>query len=411
MADRVSRAYDPLPPLQELRNFREQLRSRNALVNEVVTRATGKALKGQKPLFNPGPEGCWFASTTALGLSMSGVILGTWAIPDAGLANIALIPAVAVGLVAMTGRLRAQQVVFAHHSVHSKLSRRWPWLNDVGRHFGTIIPFSQNPDDYKLDHAKKHHHLRIFTTADDPDAEFLLQLGFRPGMSRRQLYANLWRTMVSPRFHWRFAKARILSAFVTASPRHRGFALAWLAAFAAGATMLPWWVVSTAALPFGPLYHISALLQFLTEHAWLRLPNGPQTRADYENGCVGRFSLVRPPEAGLTGLRAVGRWGLWALRMVPELLVRLGVMVGDLPAHDHHHLAHHIGHSADRWHIAIFERQRSIDEGDPARLASREVYGLKEALDWVFNGLAEADASANTNVAISSNTHANTNKS
>lgn len=115
---------------------------------------------------------------------------------------------------------------------------------------------------------------------------------------------------------------------------------------------------------------------------------GPSNSGEYADRCVGRFSLL-PTPTGETGIRLWLAWARWSVLMIPEILVRLGSWVGDLPAHDHHHLAGHVGHNPEDWPKAIFERQRSIDEGDPAGLANREVYGLKAALDWVFDGLSD----------------------
>jgi hypothetical protein len=143
-------------------------------------------------------------------------------------------------------------------------------------------------------------------------------------------------------------------------------------------------------MPMGPLYHVSALLQFLTEHRWLVTNDGPREKNDYAARCVGRFALIPPPVFGLTSLPAISAWTWWTLRMVAELLVRVGVWVGDLPAHDHHHLAGHVGHDVHDWDEAIFERQRAIDVGDKYGIATREVYGIKAALDWVFDGLTGA---------------------
>lgn len=42
----------------------------------------------------------------------------------------------------------------------------------------------------------------------------------------------------------------------------------------------------------------------------------------------------------------------------------LHFMIGDMPAHDWHHFAGLLGMSGFAWPIAIYERQRAIDEGD-----------------------------------------------
>ena len=317
-------------------------------------------------------------------------LLGLWALPTAGLWSALIGPSCAVGLVILVGRLRAQQVVFGHHAVHGTLSRRWPWLNAIARHATTAIPLAQNPVEYKRDHFG-HHRVRVFTTAEDSDAAFLQKLGFLPGMSRRALYAKLWATVFSPRFHATLLASRVRSALQSASWTHRAFVLIWLSALAVVAVVVPWWVfVAGVVLPMAPMYHVSALLQFVTEHRWLVSRSGPKGRQEYADRCAGRFALLPPPEYRLRGAKKVLAWSWWTTRMLPEVLVRLGVWVGDLPAHDHHHLAGPLGHDPHDWDEAIYERQRAIDEGDEHGLAQRELYGLKAALDWVFDGLANA---------------------
>jgi hypothetical protein len=76
--------------------------------------------------------------------------------------------------------------------------------------------------------------------------------------------------------------------------------------------------------------------------------------------------------------------------MLPLLLVRLAVSLGEDLHHDVHHLARRLGLDPKNWVDAAFDRERAIQQGDRYGLASREVYSLKEALDWAFDGLAAA---------------------
>jgi hypothetical protein len=373
--------------------YRNSLRTGVALVDEVTTRLTGKALSNQKPIFDLGGAGWWGASTLALAVTWPLLGVAVSIVPEAGWGNLVLVPAIIAGKAILVGRLRAQQVVFGHHAVHGTISRRWPRLNAAVKRFATVIPLAQNPNDYRSDHVTKHHKRKVFTTIDDPDAEFLSELGFRPGMKKAQAYRRLWETIASPRFHYLFAKARIRSAFVSSDRTHKLLASLWVGVLITVASLVPWWVfLLTVFMPMVPLYHVSALLQFLTEHRWLVTRDGPKTQSDYEARCVGRFSLLPPPSDDVQGTSRLMAWLGWGVRMVPELIVRTAVWVGDLPAHDHHHVVGHVGHDAHDWHEALFERQRSIDEGDRCGLAEREVYGLKAALDWVFEGLETAES-------------------
>jgi hypothetical protein len=373
------------------RNPRIRLRTGVVFVDEVVTRVTGKALPEQRTILDLGGAGWWSVSVAALIAAWSALIFSVWSVPTAGQVNVLLVPVILVALIVVVGRLRAQQVVFGHHAVHGTISKRRPWLNTVVKHFATIVPLAQNPAEYRSDHVKKHHKWRFFTTVEDPDAAFLLELGFVPGKTRSELYRTLWKTVLSPRFHGLFLRARIHSALISADSLHRWLVLAWIAILMLIAALIPWWAFLIAVLlPLGPLYHVSALLQFLTEHRWLVSADGPRDKHDYATRCVGRFCLVPAPERSLAWPTALMRWTFWLVRMVPEVLVRLGVLVGDLPAHDHHHLVAHVGHDPHDWDEALFERQRSIDGGDPSSLGCRETYGLAAALDWVFEGLSSS---------------------
>ncbi|WP_128921266.1 fatty acid desaturase [Bradyrhizobium nanningense] len=364
-----------------------------AAADEAVARFTGKPKPNQKPLLDLGAPTWWALSTSALlgATAVNAILLtescnwGVWAL--------AIIPVSAMLTVITTGRLRVQQVSFGHHAVHGSVFKSSK-LNRIAAHVTTTLSFSQNPDDYREDHVIGHHQRGTFTTEKDPDAALLLALGFRRGMTRRQAKRHLVKTLLSPKSHYMIGSARIRSALNTANWPHRALVLGWLATLAAVATAIPWWAFLIAvALPLGPLYHMSALLQFLTEHRWLITKDGPgKDRDAYVNRCAGRFSGETRPSSEMEGLPLIVAWIGWSIR---ALLIhapwRLGVIVGDLPAHDWHHVVGLLKHHAHDWDEAIFERQRAVDEGDVLRLAERELWGPGEAINWVFEGLETAE--------------------
>ena len=368
--------------------WRARLRTGNRLLDELVTRATGKAYPGQKPMLALGGMGWWATSTVMLLALLVVDAKLVQVIPTLGWGNVWAVPLLAVNLICTTGRLRAQQVSFGHHAVHRALCTRWPAVNAIVQELSTALALVQNPSEYFKEHVGDHHKWRVFTTATDPDAKFLLRLGFRPAMSRKALKRRLWWVMVSPGFHGIFAWSRIESALVTSSWRHRLIVLGWVAALGGFAACVgPLAFVVAVVLPIGPLYQISALLQFLTEHRWLTTPEGPKTKEDYASRCVGRFALVEPPAIGWRSAPGALAWSRWALAMVPQLMVRMGVWVADLPAHDHHHQVSLVGHQPERWHESIFDRERAIEEGDRGAFVAYEAYGIGEALDRVFAGM------------------------
>ena len=138
---------------------------------------------------------------------------------------------------------------------------------------------------------------------------------------------------------------------------------------------------------------MSALLQFASEHRWLLNQKGPGRDPDkYAERSQGRFCGEALPSPDLPGPHRFISLAGWATRLLLiHAPVRFGVLVGDLPAHDWHHVVGLLRHDPHDWGDAIFERQRAIDEGDVYRLAEREKWGIVAALDWVFDGLARAE--------------------
>lgn len=191
-------------------------------------------------------------------------------------------------------------------------------------------------------------------------------------------------------FHAVFVAQRLKSALFTSSWAHRAIVAAWIGGLGLLlGSIAPWWAIAIAiGIPLLLLYNISALLQLLTEHRWLGV--SVTDLQDYASRCVGRFCLAAPPPAGSSGLRSCKAWSVWGLRMLPLLLVRLAVSLGEDLHHDVHHLARRLGLDPKNWVDAAFDRERAIQQGDRYGLASREVYSLKEALDWAFDGLAAA---------------------
>jgi hypothetical protein len=100
---------------------------------------------------------------------------------------------------------------------------------------------------------------------------------------------------------------------------------------------------------------------------------------------VGRFVGEPIPSSGLSLGPWLWAWGRWLARLlllhVPS---RLCVLMGDLCQHDWHHR-----HPRGDWSNAGYARQRDRAAGCPGwPEAYREVWGLGNAIDAVFEGLA-----------------------
>jgi hypothetical protein len=111
------------------------------------------------------------------------------------------------------------------------------------------------------------------------------------------------------------------------------------------------------------------MLEFASEHAWL-VPRGKDAP-----GTWGRFCGAPVPDGGIAPSLA------WAGAMLGHLIVRIGVLPGDLPQHDFHHRFPGTRH----WTQAAWARTDAIAGGTPFV----EVWGLHRALGHVLRGLEE----------------------
>jgi hypothetical protein len=165
---------------------------------------------------------------------------------------------------------RKAQLVICHHAVHANMTGNKRWDRALVEVLSTLLMI-QNFAAYHQDHITKHHGPKL-ATLEDSDMQFLVAIGFRPGISREALWKQLYWTMVSPRFHSLFLRFR-LRMNSTAAPMYRrimagGYAVAVVSYLILTGTWMSW--VVTWGVPIFPLYHVAALLQFVSEHRWLQ---------------------------------------------------------------------------------------------------------------------------------------------
>jgi fatty acid desaturase len=341
---------------------------------------TGKALPGQQPLVRH----TW---ASYLGVTLA-VYLGGLAVSTVAVA--AMFPywylALLVGWLLTVGGARMLVLVIAHQAVHRRLTgkasgdRLWGEVATVLSMFHTLSEFIQ-------EHFDSHHRREIFATADDPPAQFLMDLGFRPGMPRRALWRRAWLVFVSPAFYWRGFFGRF-SSNIRRGGRWRRLGVAlWLGWWLS----LPFWfphgllvLVLAFVVPVILFAQLSALLDRLGEHAWLA-PRIPEygNRFYTAANTAARFCGSPVPAQGMPlGAQAMAwiRWG--AATTCYHLPARLLVVVGDLPNHDHHHRYPATPH----WTTAAYARQHDIDAGPPGP-PYQEVWGMGAAIDWFFRSL------------------------
>lgn len=352
----------------------------------VWTWLTGKALPHQKPLITH----TWasYLSVTLLtflgGLTLSTVAVSTrfdqWWL------------ALLAGWVLTLQGARTMILVVAHQALHRRFSgsTRWDWF--CGE-LVTVLAVFHVFQEFKEEHFDNHHRRAIFATEADPPVQFLFRLGFRPGMSRGQLWRRAFVVFVSPGFYALTALSRLRSNLVNGTWRRVAFAL-----WAAWWLSLPFWLPNGLAvlllafvLPVIVLAQLSALIDRLGEHAWLTPANPEHDNRFYTVPATSaRFCGAPVPASGLGFGRAARAWtGWWLSMLCYHLPSRLMVIVGDLPNHDYHHRYPTTPH----WMTAAYARQADIDGGDYGPPYT-EVWGMGRAVDRMFRTMSQARSHA-----------------
>lgn len=337
---------------------------------------TGKALPGQQPLL----KHTWSSYlAVTLGLFFAGLAVSTVAVA-------VMFPlwylALLVGWVLTVLGERMMVLVIAHQALH----RRFSGTSGKDRFWGeavTVLSVFHTLTDFKEEHFDNHHRREIFATEADPPVQFLLDLGFRPGMSRRQLWRRAFLVFGSPVFYGRGFLGRIRSNATARSWRLAGF-IVWIGFWLS----VPFWlphgllVLGLAfVLPVILFAQLSALLDRLGEHEWLA-PHNPEFGHRFYTAAntSARYCGAPVPARSLPAGRQAVAWTRWTVStLCYHIPSRLLVIVGDLPNHDYHHRYP----STQQWTIAAYARQSDIDSG-PEGPAYHEVWGMGDAIDRVF---------------------------
>lgn len=369
------------------KGIREQYRTGNRLLDAIVTHYTAKPLPGQTPYFTPNARRAFWISAVGLLLFPVGVAL------ISAYSLVFAIIAAFFASVVMTGLFRKFQVEYGHHASHRAFVKGNRAENALYLNIATTLAFCQNGDEYRKEH-NEHHDRRIFTTDDDADAALLRKFGLRPGKSVFSLWVTFIANLFSPNFHGYFLFQRLKSNFVTRKSIGWRFAsLAWLGLIVASMFVLPTWVaIVTIIMPLTIFYQMSALAQFVSEHAWMLSETAPTDTHEYASRCWGRFAGESLPKTRLTPKSLLLDWPGFVLRnLFLHFPTRYAIVVGDMPAHDWHHLAGYMGVSGHNWPAGIYERQRAIESGDTYFMEDRELWGIGSMLQHVFSLMAKVN--------------------
>jgi fatty acid desaturase len=363
-------------------DIRQSLRRFPSFTQPFWTWLTGKALPGEQPLFRTGP---WTYLATTLLTFGTGVALSTWAL-------LRLPPWYGAWLVlgwALTlNGARNMAVVLVHQCGHNRFTKNPKVDQFVGQCLSTLL-LSQDVVSYRYDHAHLHHGAKTFTTEQDPVLIFIRRSGFREGMTRRQLWLHTFKTLFSPSFHGGYLSSRLkYNLFLARGGR---LLAAWAHVSAWVALVLLAEGMWKACLfgfmvPVFFLYHQSAFLELLTEHAWF-IPQRPDesVREHLSTRSWGRFCASPLPSPALSPPARLLAWcGWWFSMLAYHLPMRFLVLVGDAPHHDFHH--RHPG-TLD-WTFSGHARQADIDSGHKGWPAYWDVWGYHVALNHVFDALS-----------------------
>ena len=340
----------------------------------IITEITGKALPGQMPPFRWTP-----ASRFALTLAVlaSGMAL-SWLAMAMGLLGLPLLgPAWLLTVSAM----RTFQTSFVHHAAHQAFLQP-AWLGRlVAEALSTAIwiqPVSRYEPEHKLHHGKT-------ATSADADLRFLIELGFRPGLTVGAYWRMFARMLASPQFHAQYARHRLLANFAPGSapwPR-RLASIAWTVAllFAAWWSGLWFALAIVWLIPAWPLYQMAGLAQLLTEHNWVRIGDG----AERPKVVLGRLTHARffGPKAPLRNMSRLAMMAQFVQLLAVSLPERLFVAPGDLPNHDWHHR-----HTLGDWANAAYARRDDLLAGESSWGPYTERWGFREAANATFQLLA-----------------------
>ncbi len=349
-----------------------------------LTYLTGKPLYGQTgPRMTPTAHLGAAVFTLCSGLTMSAIAVtatGSWAW------WLLLIP----GWASVLHGQRNLRLMIFHQCAHRNMWGKPRWDRVVGRLVAGLL-LIQSFERYQAEHVADHHARHHMTVRDPTVQAILLTLELRPGMTRRRMWATVLGKVASPLFHARFFVARLRSYFHSASVLDRILTPAFhIGVIAVGVLTETWLVVVLGWwLPLVLFFQISNTFRLCVKHTFPDPSIVDRKGRAYFGGLTNAIFLGEAaPSADLPVPRRALRWLRWGLRMAfVHFPSRYLVLTGDTVCHDFHHRYP----MARNWADYIFARQRDLEAGQHGWPDYVEVWGLKSAIDFVFDSLRAAD--------------------
>ena len=297
------------------------------------------------------------------------------------LTALAAVPLILLGWTIACAGLGLFQVVVFHHCSHGTVFKDAAMNVRVGRWISAVLMF-KHFDTYKHEHMLHHNHKKLLTDEDEFAGFVFGVCELEAGLPVRELWRRVLVNCISPRFHLRFLRRRVVAAWVSPDRTHNMTGIGvWLVSAATcvatgqGVGFLLGWV-----LPVTVLLQIATVFRILCEH---RFPD-PEMILDRgrdfaSHATAGVFPGSAPPDMTARSVRGLARWTAWWADMLTwQLFVRLFVLVGDAPCHDYHHRKP----ASRRWTSYIQARQIDLETGNAGRPAHyQESWGLMRAVD------------------------------
>ena len=364
-----------------------------------LTWLTGKPLEGQKPLIRR-------SNLSHLITAYLWLILGICITTYAQINYMYLL--VPIGWLFTICGARKLIPTINHYCVHGDLlplsiRKKYSWLHAYIANFSSSMLFLQDYATYRAEHLT-HHKINVVASVVDPDMAFIWQLGFKSGMTKKQLWSVLIWNLFFPfsKLHWLFIKSRIKVTFCRSTWfRFIIQALTIYGIVYFGKVTSLQTVIISIVFPMTYLYHIASLLQFLSEHLWLQDVGSDGLLKKEENH---NKELLFSRSKRITNARFCGepfpnmesealitkilKCTLWGIRMLfIHLPTRLFILYGDLAVHDWHHRCTF----GSDWANAFYSRSVLAKKLENTDYPLTEVWGLKNVLNLVFINLEKME--------------------
>lgn len=362
--------------------IRASLRRLPGALQLPLTFLTGRPLADQRPV-NLSPSFHLFAGLLSMlcgvALSATGMALDGWYL-------LLLVPGWAMTL---HGQRNLRMMIY-HQCSHRNMYGHRRLDAAIGHAISSLL-IIQNFERYSKEHVADHHAVHHMTLRDPTVQAFLVSLDLHPGMTRRQMWRRVLAKCISPRFHLSFAIARTRSFWHNSARAEKTIALVLYGAGTIAAVWSGLWlsVLLVWFLPLSFFYQISNTFRLCVKHTFpaphVTVRRGKEYFASLTNAI---FIGEAAPAPGLPPHRALAGWLRWTGRMlVIHLPARYLVLTGDTVVHDFHHR-----YPASRqWQNYLFARQNDLVEGHRGWPPYTAEWGLKAAVDRVFDSLSVAD--------------------